>query len=86
MQDFEYEFEWHAEKAASNIIDHKVSFALAARIFEYERIEWLDDRFFYSEERYISLGRVEAVVYRVWYTYKSESLIHVIGAMKASRN
>jgi uncharacterized DUF497 family protein len=61
------EYEWDEVKAQANIAKHGVSFTAAARALEDPRkIEILDDRFDYREERIQSLcmdrGRVLFVV------------------------
>lgn len=52
-------FEWDTEKAKSNLADHKISFDLATEIFKGPRLEVLDTRQDYGEDRYVSLGEVE---------------------------
>ena len=61
------EYEWDTAKAATNVAKHGVSFTAAARALEDPRkIEALDDRFDYGEERFQSIcmdrGRVLFVV------------------------
>ena len=61
------EYEWDEAKAAANFAKHGVSFSAAARALEDPRkIEVLDDRFDYTEERMQSLcmdrGKVLFVV------------------------
>jgi hypothetical protein len=54
--------------------------------FEWdERFERIDDREDYGEIRWIALGRVEAEVFRVVYTWRGESLIRIISAQRASK-
>jgi len=80
----ELEFEWDESKARSNLRKHKVSFLTAAAIFENERLERIDDREDYGETRWIALGRVEAEVYRIAYTWRGRHRIRIISAQKAS--
>jgi uncharacterized DUF497 family protein len=82
----ELEFEWDATKASANLDKHGVSFLTAAEIFGNEIMERIDDREDYGEIRFIALGRVDADVFRVVFTWRSESLIRIISAQKASRN
>jgi uncharacterized protein len=50
------EYEWDEAKAAANFAKHGISFTAAARALEDPRkIEILDDRFDYDEERIQSL-------------------------------
>jgi len=82
----DFEFEWDEEKARVNLAKHRVSFLTAAAIFSNEMLERLDDREDYGEIRSINLGRIAAEVYRVVFTRRSERLIRIISAQKASRD
>lgn len=82
----ELEFEWDEAKARINLEKHKVSFLTAAAIFSNERLERIDDREEYGELRWIALGRVDEVVYRVVFTWRGENLIRLISAQKASKD
>lgn len=82
----ELEFEWAEEKARINLEKHKVSFLTAAAIFLNERLERIDDREDYGEQRWITLGRVGDAVYRVVFTWRGENRIRLISAQKASRD
>jgi len=86
MPDLELEFEWDEKKASANLVKHRVSFLTAAAIFASEILERVDDRKDYGEIRWIALGRVDAEVYRVAFTWRSENLIRIISAQKASRD
>jgi uncharacterized DUF497 family protein len=82
----ELEFEWNQEKAKINLNKHQVSFLTAAEIFANEILERIDDREDHGEIRFIALGRADAEVYRVVFTWRGESLICIISAQKASRD
>ena len=82
----ELEFEWDEEKAQINLGKHQVSFLTAAEIFADEILERIDDREDYGEIRFIALGRADAEVYRVVFTWRGENLIRIISAQKASRD
>ena len=84
MAETELKFEWDEAKAQANLDKHGVSFFTAAAIFRNERLERIDDREDYGEERWIALGRVETEVYRVVYTWRSKKLIRIISARKAN--
>jgi uncharacterized protein len=78
------EFEWDAGKAAQNIANHGVPFEYGARIFlDSHRLDAADNRHDYSEERRLTLGRVEGRVYAVAYTLRGKS-IRLISARKAN--
>ena len=82
----ELEFEWDEKKASVNLAKHHVSFLTAAEIFTSEILERIDNREDYGEIRFIALGRVDADVYRVVFTWRGENLIRIISAQKASRD
>jgi uncharacterized DUF497 family protein len=84
--DNELEFEWDDVKAAANLIKHGVSFLTAAAAFANEIVERMDDREDYGELRLIGLGRVEFVVYRIVYTWRSDYLVRIISAQKATKH
>ena len=82
----ELEFEWDEDKATANLAKHRVSFLTAAEIFANEILERIDDREDYGEVRGIALGRVEAEVFRVVFTWRGDKLIRIISAQKASKD
>ena len=82
----ELEFEWNEDKAAANLAKHRVSFLTAAEVFANEILERIDDREDYGEVRWIALGRVEAEVFRVVFTWRGDRLIRIISAQKASKD
>ena len=82
----ELEFEWDEDKAVANLAKHRVSFLTAAEVFANEILERIDDREDYGEVRWIALGRVEAEVFRVVFTWRGDKLIRIISAQKASKD
>ena len=86
MTERELEFEWDEIKAKGNLEKHGVSFLTAAATFWNERLERVDDREDYGELRWIALGRVGIEVYRVVFTWRSENLIRILSAQKASKH
>ncbi len=82
----ELEFEWDEDKAAANLAKHRVSFLTAAEVFANEILERIDDREDYGEVRWIALGRADAGVFRVVFTYQGDRLIRIISAQKASKD
>jgi len=86
MDGKELEFEWDEAKARTNLRKHRVSFLTGAAIFSNERLERIDDREDYGELRWVALGQVNGEVYRVVFTRRSESLIRLISAQKASKD
>ena len=57
MPDFEYNFEWDARKAATNIQKHGVSFENAATVFrDAAALSLFDRKHSADEDRWITLG------------------------------
>ena len=78
------EFEWDSEKAALNLEKHHVPFEYATRVFlDSDRLDSVDDRRDYGEERRFTLGRIEGRVFAVSYTRRNET-IRLISARKAN--
>lgn len=81
------EYEWDEAKAASNLVKHGVSFTAAARALEdLRKLELIDDRFDYGEERILSLCMERARVLLVVTVMRDESVCRIISARKATRH
>ena len=77
-------FEWDSEKATLNWQKHTVSFEDAALVFADEnRIERYDSEHSYDEDRYITIGKVENILF-VIYTERGE-IIRLISARRATK-
>jgi uncharacterized DUF497 family protein len=81
------EYEWDEAKAASNLAKHGISFTAAARALEDDprKIEILDDRFDYGEERIQNLCMGRGKVLFVVTIMPDENVCRIIGARKATR-
>ena len=55
-------FEWDEAKRESNILKHGIDFVGIDLVFEAETVTILDDRFNYGEERFVTLGLLNAVI------------------------
>ena len=78
---------WDTGKDASNQRKHGLSFDVASRVFlDPGRIEVYDDREDYGEDRWITIGAVNAVFLVVVYTVREEGgeVIRLISARKAN--
>ena len=82
------EFDWNADKAASNLRKHGVSFEDAARVFlDPDRIETFDGREAYGEDRWKTVGLVEPALLVVVYAVREYGeVIRIISARKADAN
>jgi uncharacterized protein len=85
MADVEYQ--WHEAKAATNFAKHGISFTAAARALEDPRkIEILDDRFDYNEDRIQSLCMDRGTVLLVVTVMPDDNVCRIISARKATRH
>jgi uncharacterized protein len=79
-------FEWDAEKAADNLRNHGVAFHEAVLAFrDAFRVEWIDDRENYGEERVSLLGMCNGTILHVTYTERGESM-RIISARRAAKH
>lgn len=79
------EFRWDEDKRQSNILKHGIDFVDVEKVFEGATATIFDDRFDYGEERFITLGLLNAQVVVIAHT-ETEEVIHIISARKATKN
>jgi len=81
------DYEWDETKAAANFAKHGISFTAAAQALEDPRkIEALDDRFEYGEERIQSICIYQGTVLLVVTVMSDENVCRIISARKATRH
>jgi uncharacterized DUF497 family protein len=81
------QYEWDNAKAAENLRKHGVDFADAiAALEDPNRLEEVDDRFEYDEERFQVIGMAHGGVLFVIVTYRDDDLCRIISARKATRH
>ncbi len=78
-------FEWDEAKQQSNLRKHRLDFADAETVFAGATFTFEDDRFEYSEDRYITLGLLRGAVGVIAPTER-EDVIRVISRRKATKN
>jgi uncharacterized DUF497 family protein len=81
------DFEWDDAKAALNLRKHGMAFEDAAYVFlDSGRIDMVDDRDDYGEERWLSIGWVNPVLLVVAHTERgiNGDVIRIISARKAN--
>lgn len=81
------EVEWDDAKAAYNLRKHGVSFEDAMWVFaDPGRVELLDDREDYGEDRWMTIGRADPALLVVVHTVRGRegSVIRIISARKAN--
>lgn len=77
------EFEWDEAKRLLNLEKHKVDFVDVVAFWESSRLEMVDDRQDYQEERRICYGQLQGRVMALVYTGR-KGAIRVISFRKAN--
>jgi uncharacterized protein len=81
------QYEWDDGKAAENLHKHGVDFADAiAAVEDPNRLEEIDDRFVYGEERVHVIGMAHNKVLFVVVTLPGEDTCRIISTRKATRH
>jgi uncharacterized DUF497 family protein len=81
------QYEWDNGKAAENLHKHGVDFADAiAAVEDANRLEEIDTRFEYSEERIQVIGTARGDILVVIVTLRGEDSCRIISARKATRH
>ena len=78
------EFTWSEVKRASNIKDHGIDFVDAQSVFDGLTYTFEDDRFSYSEQRFVTLGLLDGVPVSVVHT-ENDHEIRIISFRKATK-
>ncbi len=80
-------YEWDNGKAVENLRKHGVDFVDAIAILEDpNRVERIDDRFVYGEERVHVIGMAHGKVLFFVVTHPGEDTCGIISARKATRH
>jgi uncharacterized DUF497 family protein len=80
-------YDWDDAKAAANLRQHGVDFADAiAALEDANRLEQIDTRFEYGEERIQVIGMARGAVLFVIVTLRDEDICRIISARKATRH
>jgi len=82
------DYEWNQTKAAANLAKHGVSFTAAALALEdFNRMDMIDDRCDYGEERLQSLClALSGAILFVVTTLRSETVCRIISARRATQH
>ena len=78
------EFTWSEAKRAANIKAHGLDFVEAASVFEGVTFTFEDDRFFYDEQRFVTLGLLAGMTVSVAHT-ENKYEIRIISFRKATK-
>ena len=85
MMNEEYSLEWDEEKNDTNIKKHGIGFEEAGLVFgDGGRIEYYDEIHSIDEDRYITIGKVEDVLFVVFTERPENNAIRLISARKAN--
>lgn len=78
-------FEWDENKRRENLRKHGFDFADVWRVFESDRVIFVDDRFDYDELRLITIGSLSRNIVTVTYT-ENDEITRIISLRKATKN
>ncbi|MBR2179566.1 MAG: BrnT family toxin [Selenomonadaceae bacterium] len=79
-----FKFQWDDKKAKINISKHGVSFLDAAWVWQDEyRMDFVDDEHSFDEERYITIGKANDILFVVYTERDDEYNIRLISARPA---
>jgi uncharacterized DUF497 family protein len=78
-------FTWSESKRKLNIQTHSLDFVDAPRVFDGPTFTFEDDRFDYSEQRFVTLGLLDGLVVSIVHT-ESTQQIRVISFRKATKH
>lgn len=79
------EFKWSESKRESNIQKHGLDFVDAPSVFNGLTYTFEDDRFSYSEQRYVTLGLLAQYPVSIVHT-ENDHEIRIISFRKATKN
>lgn len=79
------QFVWDERKRRINLQVHGRDFVDARRVFEATTYTFEDDRFHYQEQRFVTLGFLNAMAVAMVHT-ETPTQIRIISFRKASRN
>ena len=77
-------FTWSEAKRRANLTAHGLDFVDAPRVFEGPTFTFEDDRFDYSEQRFVTLGFLEGVPVSIVHT-ETPHRIRIISFRKATK-
>lgn len=78
-------FEWDENKRLINLRKHGIDLADVWRVFESDRVIFIDDRFDYDELRLVTIGFLSGYIVAVTQTQNDE-ITRIISLRKATRN
>lgn len=79
------QFEWNHSKNLANIRKHGIDFSDAIDVFNHPYLTKADDLGVYGEARWVSIGIMKHIHAVVIYTERTDDVIRIISARKATR-
>ena len=77
--------EWDGPKNRSNLAKHGLDFGDAEKVFLGPCVTFVDDRFDYGEERFITLGLLAGRVVVIAHAPRGGDITRIISMRKANR-
>lgn len=78
-------FTWDERKRLGNLKIHGIDFRDVPKVFEGPTFTFEDDRFDYTEQRFVTLGFLDGVAVSLVHT-ETPARIHAISLRRATRN
>ena len=78
------EFEWNEAKRLANIRKHGIDFVDVPAVFDRDTVTVEDDRYSYTEQRFVTFGLLQGRVVAVVHTERNDST-WIISARKATK-
>jgi len=78
-------FTWNESKRKANLLKHGMDFIDAKAVFSSATFVFEDDRFYYGEQRFVTLGMLRGVVVVIAHTERNDR-IRIISMRKATKN
>lgn len=78
------EFAWNEAKRLANIRKHGIDFVDVSAVFDRDTVTVEDDRYSYTEQRFVTFGLFQGRVVAVVHTEHNNS-IRIISARKATK-
>ncbi len=77
---------WDETKRQSNLRKHHLDFLDAQLVFEGLTLTFEDDRFDYSEQRFVSIGLLSGEFVVIAHTEENENVTRIISMRKATKH
>lgn len=79
-------YTWDEVKRQSNLRKHRLDFADAEIVFDGLTLTFEDDRFDYTEQRFITIGTLDGEFIVIAHTENEDDLTRIISMRKATKH